>query len=231
MTIRRKALISITIAVVLLTASTTLVSAQASARAYSLGAVLPPLPEWPIIGPVLRFLGLVQDAAPEVGPTPDPSLPEYRITSLEDVEQLHDIETNRRVRIIATDTDLNQMIRDLLSEAGHSEAASLRVAFDDPMIAADAHVSTTIIDRAGVDVPAWVRGNFNILATFTAVASNCSVTVTFEEVKVNNWSFGLRPVANRLINQQILKFWPDEVCAESVIVMDGEAAAEGYRRE
>ena len=235
MTIRRKTLMSMAVAVVLLTTTTMLVSAQTPAGAHAPagtpGAVLPPLPEWPIIGPVLRFLGLVQEAAPEVLPTPDPSLPEYRITSLEDIDQLHDIEANERVRIIVTDTDLNQMIRDLLSESGYSEDAGLKVTFDGPMITADAFADATIIERTGVDVPAALRTNFDVLATFTVEAGNCSVTVTFEEVKANRWGFGLRPAANRLINEQIPKFWPDELCVESVIVMDGEAAVEGYRRE
>jgi len=229
MTIRKKTLMSIAVAVVLLTTTTMLVGAQAPAGAP--GAVLPPLPEWPIIGPVLRFLGIIQEAAPEVRPTPDPSLPEYRITSLEDIAQLREIETDKRVRVIATDTDLNQMIRDLLSEAGYSEDASLKVAFNEPMITADAYAGAGIIERIGADVPASLRRNFDILATFTVEAGNCSPTVAFEKVEANSWSFGLRPVANRLVNEQIPKFWPEEFCAESVIVMDGEAAVEGYVRE
>jgi len=229
MTTRKKTLMAITIVVVLLTTTTTLAGAYAPASTP--GAVLPPLPEWPIIGPVLRFLGIIQEAAPEVRPTPDPSLPEYRITSLEDIAQLRDIETNKRVRVIATDSVLNQMIRGLLSEAGYSEDASLKVAFDDPMITADAYADAGIIEAFGVDIPASVRGNFDIFATFTVEADSCSATVAFGEVKVNNWSFGLRPIANRLINEQIPRFWPEEFCAESIIVMDGEAAVEGYRRQ
>jgi len=235
MTIRKKTLMSIIVAVVLLTTAPMLVSAHAPAGAQTPagtpGAVLPPLPEWPIIGPVLRFLGLVQEAPPEVLPTPDPSLPEYRITSLEDVDQLHDIEANERVRIIATDTDLNRIIQDLLSEAGYSEDAGLKVAFDGPMITADAYAGARIIEQFGVEVPASLRRNFDVHATFTVEAAGCTVIVTFEEVKANRWSFGLRPAANRLINEQIPKFWPDELCVENVIVMDGEAAVEGYRRE
>jgi hypothetical protein len=222
---------SIAVAVVLLTTTTMFASAQAPAGARAPGAVLPPLPEWPIIGPVLRFLGIIQEAAPEVLATPDPSLPEYRITSLEDIDQLRDIETNRRVRVIATDTDLNQMIRDLLAEAGYSEDASLKVAFSDPMVTGEAYAGAGIIERIGVDVPASLHRNFDILATFTVEAGNCSVTVEFEKVEANSWSFGLRPVANRLVNEQIPRLWPEEFCAESVIVMDGEAAVEGYLRE
>ncbi len=231
MRIRTKTLMSIAVAVVLLTTTTMFVSAQAPAGARAPGAALPPLPEWPIIGPVLRFLGIIQEAAPEVLPTPDPSLPEYRITSLEDIDQLRDIETSRRVRVIATDTDLNQMIRDLLAEAGYGEDASLKVAFNDPMITAEAYAGAGVIERIGVDVPASLHKNFDILATFTVEANNCSVTVAFEKVEANSWSFGLRPVANRLVNEQIPRLWPEEFCAESVLVMDGEAAVEGYLRE
>lgn len=229
MTIGKKTLLSLLVAVVLLATNTVLAGAYAPASTP--GAVLPPLPEWPIIGPVLRFLGIIQPATPEIRAVPDPSLPEYRITSLEDVAQVRGIETNKRFRVIATDGDLNQMIRDLLSEAGYSEDASLKLAFDDPMITADAYAGTTIIERIGVDVPASFRRNFDIIATFTVEAGNCIVTVTFEKVQVNKWSFGLRPVADRLVNEQIIKFWPDEFCAESVIVMDGEAAVEGYLRD
>ena len=105
MRIRTKTLMSIAVAVALLTTTTMFVSAQAPAGAQAPESVLPPLPEWPIIGPVLRFLGIIQEPAPEVLPTPDPSLPEFRIASLEDIDQLRDIETNKRVRVIATDTD------------------------------------------------------------------------------------------------------------------------------
>ena len=237
MRIRSKTLMSIAVTVVLLTTTTMFVSAQAPAGARAPAgaqapdAVLPPLPEWPIIGPVLRFLGIIQEPAPEVLPTPDPSLPEFRIASLEDNDQLRDIETNKRVRVIATDTDLNQMIRDLLIEAGYSEDASLKVAFDDPMITVDAYAGSGVIEHIGIDIPASVRGNFDIFATFTVEAESCRPTLAFWEVKVNNWSFGLRPVANRLVNEQIPGLWPQEFCAESVIVMDGEAAVEGYLRE
>jgi hypothetical protein len=226
MRIRTKTLMSITIAVVLITMPTTFVGAQAPA-----GTRLPPLPEWPLIGPVLRFLGVVQEAAPETLHTPDPSLPEFRISTLEDVDQLRSVEMNERVRIIIDDQDLNQIISEVLSSAGYSEDAGLKVTFDGPAITADAYASATLIERTGVDIPASIRGNFDVLATFTVEAADCSVVLTFEKVKANSWSFGLRSAANRLVNDQIPEYWPEEICVENVIVMDGEAAVEGYHRE
>jgi hypothetical protein len=239
MTIKKSYLLSLIIALVLLAPVASPVRAvtyqhRVSADAALADAALPPLPEWPIIGPILRVLGIsAEEPEPAAMPTPDPNLPEYRITSFEDMEAIDEIEPNERVRVIATAADLNQMILELLREADMAEAASLTLDFEPNLMSVDLKASSTFLDQMDlpIEIPALLRGrNINAAATMNIEAVNCRVNLSFEKVELNNWSLGLQPLANRTINERIPDLWPSDLCVEAVYLMSGEAAVEGYRR-
>jgi hypothetical protein len=67
-------------------------------------------------------------------------------------------------------------------------------------------------------------------ATLNVIGGSCRVYVEFKKIRVNRWSFGLRPVAERAINSRIPEIWPNDLCVERVLFWDGEAAVEGYYR-
>ncbi|MCU0522890.1 MAG: hypothetical protein MUF84_19660, partial [Anaerolineae bacterium] len=57
---------------------------------------------------------------------------------------------------------------------------------------------------------------------------NCLPSVTIESLKVNGWSIGLRAIAQRVADERIAQVWPSEICIERILLMDDEAAVEGY---
>lgn len=225
----KKMALSLLLALALLARSASVVGAEA------LNEKLPPLPEWPIIGPVLRMLGITApEPEPEAMPTPDPGLPEYRITSFEDMESLDQIALNERVRIVVTDGDLNRMVLELLQNADLVEDARLDLDFDPGLVTADLQASASLLERLDLqfDIPRALRGrSIDATATMGVEATGCSINVSFDKLRVNNWRLGLRPLATRMVNERIPDFWASEICVEAVFLADGEAAVEGYRRE
>jgi hypothetical protein len=190
---------------------------------------LPPIPEWPIIGPILKMLGVVPEQPPaEILPTPDASLPEYRISTLDDLSRLQDIEPGTRVRVVASDTDLNQIAKQVLAEKVGGDA-SAHVSFGTNLVAVKATGSADLAKQLGFDVPSLVRGTLNVSTTLTLSAANCRTVVNVKTLSVNGWSAGLRGLAQRTLNSQVPGMWPTDICVEQVIVTPGEIAVEGYR--
>ncbi len=201
----------------------------ASLTQPSLATALPPLPQWPIIGPILKMLGVVPAQPPaEILPVPDPTLPEYRVSTLDDLNQLQDIEPGQHVRVVASDADLNQIAKQVLDEKVGS-GASASVSFDTNLIAVQATGSADLIKQIGFDVPSLVRGTLTLSTTMTVSAANCRPVVQIQTLGVNGWSVGLRGIVQRGLNAQLPGMWPTDVCVEKVIVTPGEIAVEGYR--
>ncbi len=195
----------------------------------SLATALPPLPQWPIIGPILKMLGVVPAQPPaEIMPVPDPTLPEYRVSTLDDLNQLQDIQPGQHVRVVASDTDLNQIAKQVLDEEVGS-GVSASVSFDTNLIALQAVGNTDLIRQIGFDVPALIKGTLTVSTTMTVSAANCQPVVQLQTLSVNGWSAGLRGIAQRGLNAQLPGMWPTDVCVEKVIVTPGEIAVEGYR--
>jgi hypothetical protein len=203
-------------------------SAVAASPGGAVNRGLPPLPEWPIVGPLLQRLGVVEPEAPPP-PTPSPDLPEYRIADFEDLDTLEEVEAGERVRLIATDEDLNRMIAELLRQNVDGEA-SARLDFDVNQVTVNVQADEGVLEQSGTELPRQVRGDLNVTATVNVMAGNCRVYVEFKKVRVNRWSFGLRPVVERAINTRIPEIWPEELCVENMLFWEGEAAVEGYYR-
>ncbi len=203
------------------------------AAAYALAAPgaprnLPPLPEWPIIGPILRMLGVTDTAESAAAPVPDPALPEIRIRTLDDLETLQQVEPNERFRVIAADDDLNRIAQEILRERAEDNL-SFAVNFDANLVTVEGSVDAALLERTGLDLPGFVRGRLNVEGTARAAAEACQPTLAVRSVKVNGWGIGLRAMAQRVIDTQLPNTWPAEICVERVLLMDGEAAIEGYR--
>jgi hypothetical protein len=188
---------------------------------------LPPLPEWPIIGPILRLLGVAQTEVP-VAPVPDPSLPEIRVVSWTDVQGLDQLEPGERVRVIASEADINSMAQEIIRERAN-ENLSFRVAFEPNQAAVQASVDTGLLEEAGLSLPGLIRGTLRVEATGSATAAACMPVLGVGSLQVNGWGIGLRAIAQRFVNTQLPEAWPDELCVERILLMDGEAALEGYR--
>jgi hypothetical protein len=192
---------------------------------------LPPLPEWPIIGPVLRFLGITKEKPEPVSaePTPDPNLPEYRIETAGDLEQLQDIEDGQRVRINATEEALNAIVKETL-KANTSDQASLVMTINDGTVDLAIEADTDFIKETGQNIPGLNADTVSIDATLDVDANQCVPFINITSMDVNNWGFGLRSVAQRTLNTQISEVWPDNLCLEAVFLTPGQVSIEGYRR-
>lgn len=205
-----------------------LVAPAASAASGPRAQALPPLPEWPIVGPILRMLGLVQ-AEPAPAVAPDPTIPEYRITSIADAEALPEFAEGERVRIVASDSDLNTIIEQTLQD-NLGDGAAVAVDFDTGVVHVVIDANEELLDQAGADIPRFGNADLHLTASMTIDASDCQPTIGFSSISVNRWRIGLRVAAQRVVNTRLPEMWPQELCLERVFLMDGEAAVEGYRR-
>lgn len=197
---------------------------ERSSTAYT----LPPIPEWPIIGPVLKWLG-VASTTPEEAPTLTPGLPEYRITTYADIQALDEIAAGERVRIIASESDLNAMILEAISANVRGDA-SVTLDFEPGVASVTIRADESLLEGMADDLPRQIRGDLNLTGSFGFEASACALRVEVKKINLNRWSFGLRPLAQRTINTRIPDLWPQEICIERILLMQDEAAVEGYRR-
>ncbi len=187
----------------------------------------PPLPQWPIIGPLLRMLGLIKPATPTPPPppTPDPTLPEYHITTLEDLRELQELEEGEKVRVVLAEEDANEMIAQILKQQ-----ATVSLSFEQGYMMVQAFVDQSLLKQVGADLPDLGDGELEIRVTLTIQTSDCQPVITLNKVEVNGWSMGLRGVAQRALDERLPYLWPAQACLEAVFLTPGQLAIEGYRR-
>jgi hypothetical protein len=191
---------------------------------------LPPLPEWPIIGPILKWLGVVEETPAEIVEMPeDLDLPQYTIETLDDILALRDLEVEERVRVTATDTALTTIAREALDE--HTEGIqNLKLTFEPNKATVYIEVDPEVLTEADFDLPVKLKNTIKLEGTVSLAASGCQVVVTVEKASINKWSIGLRGLVQRWLDDQLPGAWPSEVCVERVTLKSGEIAVVGYRR-
>lgn len=188
---------------------------------------IPPPPEWPIIGPVLRWLGVGEEAEPE----PDLSLPEHQVATYEEAEALwRSLEPGERVRVTVAEEDVNAPLQEAVAETEVLRSAS--VDFQEGVILVDFEVDTAELRRMleeeeSVSLPGFLtRGE-----TFGG------------EYRVTAETEGCRPVVDvrgpglflqrRLLRRTLVQTWdeygPSGACIEGIFISDGEVAVQGYK--
>jgi len=193
---------------------------------------LPPLPDWPIIGPILRWLGVDAPEPPEESPTFDPSLPEYRIESMDSINALNEdeFEVQKRVRFIITEAAANQIVSQAIEDNDLS-GAEASFSFAPNALHATARADRRLLEGLGLDLPRFGGATLRAEATLDFVASNCMVSVKIDKLKLNGLSIGLRRAGERIANEAIPQYWPEQICVERVVVRQGEIVIEGYRAQ
>jgi hypothetical protein len=206
--------------------------AAATLPALAAEESLPPLPEWPIIGPLLRLLGVTSE--PEEEPvamaTPDPTIKEYRLTSLDDVREVwRELEPGERARLVISEKDLNAFVREKLGAVPGAE--SLTVDFRTGEVVVTGAVNRAALEEAGVDLPFFLRGRtlrFEVRAT--PGAGSCRPFILVEEVRVNGRRLPIKGLAQSRLDELLDRAWPSgEGCVEQLIVSPDELSVEGYR--
>ncbi len=200
-------------------------------HAASNTADLPPLPEWPIIGPLLKWLGLVESEPAEVTEPPeDLELPQYPIETLDDLLALQDLESNVRVRVTATDTALTTIVQDALAENNVEGIQNFKLTFTPGTATVYVEVDPAVLENVNFDLPINLKDTLKLEGVVNLGAAGCQATVTIKKVSINNWSIGLRGIAQRWIDEQLPGVWPGAVCVERITLKSGEIAVVGYRR-
>ncbi|HOU15391.1 MAG TPA: hypothetical protein PKZ84_19970 [Anaerolineae bacterium] len=215
---------------VMLALSLFLLSAAMPVQAASNATALPPLPEWPIIGPILQWLGVVEPTPVEVvEPAEDLDLPQYPIETLDDLLALQDLEVDERVRVTATDTALTAIVQEAID--GNVEGIhNFKLTFTPGKATIYVEVDPIILENANFDLPVNLKNTIKLEGVVKLSASGCQAVVTVEKLSINKWSIGLKGIAQRWINEELPGVWPSEVCVERIALKSGEIAVVGYRR-
>ena len=215
--------------IVTLVLSLLLLSAALPAQAASSATALPPLPEWPIIGPILQWLGVVEPTPAEIVELPeDLDLPQYPIETLDDIRALQDLASGERVRVTATDTALTAIAREALGNV--KGVQNLALTFTPGKAAIYVEVDPSVLEEANLDLPINLKNTLKLEGVVSLDASGCRATVVIEKVSINKWSLGLKGLVQRWVNEQLPGFWPSELCVERITLNSGEIAVVGYRR-
>ncbi|MBN1488039.1 MAG: hypothetical protein JW981_10385 [Anaerolineae bacterium] len=189
--------------------------------------LLPPLPQWPIIGPILQWIGIVPEAETPEAEVLDPTLPEFRVTSWEDLKALEtDLPRGERVRIIATDKDLNAVFNDLVD--GKDAVQSGSIDFDTNSVSGEIALKRELLEDYDVEIPDFISGD-SLKASGTAEFSveSCRPVINIKKLRLNGRNMGLGKIAQGAINKILEENWISDVCLERVILTDGEIAVEG----
>jgi hypothetical protein len=190
---------------------------------------LPPLPEWPIIGPILQWLGVVEPEPAEIVELPeDLDLPQYPIETLDDILALQDLETGESVRVTATDTALTAIAQEALDKYT-TGIQNFKLTFTPGEAAVYVEVDPSVLEDANLDLPINFKNVIKLEGVVSLDASGCRAIVTIKKVSVNKWSIGMRGVVQQWINEQLPDKWPSEVCVERITLKSGEIAVVGYR--
>ena len=191
---------------------------------------LPPLPEWPIIGPILQWLGVAEPEPVEVVELPeDLELPQYPIETLDDILALQELASDERVRITATDTALTTIAREAVDKYT-TGVQNLNLTFAPDKASAYVEVDPSVLEKANLDLPINSKNTLKLEGAVSFGAANCQATVTIEKVSINKWSIGMKGVMQQWLNEQLPSLWPSEICVERVTLKSGEIAVVGYRR-
>jgi len=215
--------------IVALVLSLLLLSATMPVQAAPSAAVIPPLPEWPIIGPLLQRLGIGTPEPAEIVELPeDLNLPHYPITTLDDIRALQDLQSGERVRVTATDAALTTIAREAIGDV--SVVKSLNLTLSPGEAAFSIEVDPSVLEDIDFNLPIKLRDTITLASTMSLTASGCQPILTINKVSINKWSIGLRGMAQRWLNEQLPSLWPHEICVERATLKSGEIAVVGYRR-
>lgn len=189
---------------------------------------LPPPPDWPIIGTILRWLGF--EEMQETDLEFNPNYPEYRLTTVDDARALwENLPPKEGIRVILSQDDANAQLLALVGEIGLLKATE--VTFKAGSIIISAAVERSALERRGVELPFFVLGeSISGEIEFAIGSTDCRPTLTVRKVRIGAFGVPLRGWVQSEINKNLEQTWLPQVCIERVFLMPGELAIEGYRR-
>ncbi|HNT77893.1 MAG TPA: hypothetical protein PKH77_23005 [Anaerolineae bacterium] len=202
-------------------------AAPVYAREVAQPQLLPPVPEWPLIGPVLVWLGVVEPEPEVVEEAPLRDLPEYTIETVADATDLQtEVEAGQSVRLMITEETLNTLIAENNSEVPGLDSVTVDVAED--LLSFEVKIDGDTLVEAGVELPFIDGQELKVDGSIEVTAAGCMPVITLKKLRVNG--IGVAFLVRGEIDTIVSDNWPTEVCLEAVTFKSDEIVAEGYRR-
>ncbi len=197
---------------------------------------LPPPPEWPIIGPILRWLGLGEKSA-EIEASPIPTVPpgvaEYTPEGVEDLVALWEKMANGETVRVTLEESTAQAMLDFWVDPMPG-ISTPTVHFQSGAITLEATLATSQMkEYLGFDLPDFlVKDDITLRLAFSAQAVSCRPQIRLERVEINGKSWPVKGTVQDQLNQKIGELWPQaHLCIESIYITDGALIVEGYREQ
>ena len=207
-----------------------LLLAPAPVMARGTAPELPPLPEWPIIGPLLRAVGILPDEpSPAPTPTLDPDVPTYHPSTFQEGWDLwQELEAGEPVRVVIAEKDVNRALKEVADE--EPETLDANVTFEEGTVGATLTLDRSLLEEIPTDIPFLPRGqSLKGEAKLQPGAEACRLTVKVKTVEINGRSLFLRLIMNRVLRTLLDEYWPAGSCLERVIVTEDTLTLEGYK--
>ncbi|MCX7625469.1 MAG: hypothetical protein N2Z21_04585, partial [Candidatus Sumerlaeaceae bacterium] len=192
-----------------------------------------PLPGW--LNWLLQLVGLAPSApaaAPSPAFTPTPSVTEYKISTLEELERLPALlQPGKRVRVSASAADVDAMIGAYLAtpKAARNGLLNGKVTLLDGAVKVEGAVSRALLEKKGI--PVFSRGDaIPVAAEGSIQAAECRPNIRLTSVQIGGISVPLTNLLAELLNETLREEWPAEICLEAVTITPQEISAQGYRK-
>ncbi|MDW8279212.1 MAG: hypothetical protein RMJ85_14435 [Anaerolineales bacterium] len=204
------------------------------APAYARGTDDPsPLPGW--LNWLLQLVGLAPSApaaAPSPAFTPTPSVTEYKISTLEELERLPALlQSGKRVRVSASAADVDAMVGAYLAtpKAARNGLLNGKVTLLDGAVKVEGAVSRALLEKEGI--PVFLNGDVIAVEGEGSVqVADCRAQIRLTSAQMGGISVPLTSLLAQLLNEALREEWPAEVCLESVTITPQEISAQGYRK-
>ncbi len=202
------------------------------------GEALPPPPEWPIIGPILRWLGLVEGGG-AVTPTPTPSTPspspaEVLTFEPETVEELIEFwksaVVGETLRFVLKESTVQAMADRWLDPLPGLSRPT--IAFADGIITLSGEVETAKLkEYLGFEPPDFlIKGPIEIVITLSAGAEACRPQIAIETVELNGRRWPLAHTLQSMLDERLMPLWNEvPLCVERIEITDEALIVEGHR--
>lgn len=185
-------------------------------------ARIPPVPEWPVIGPLLVRLGLVEPAR-----YPDPTLKVYTISTMEELEALDEqLAPNQRARIVVAESLARSLIEEALKDVDFFKLTGLDFTQQGLLISFE--LERARLEQGGVRIP-FIKGErFAVSARLVFKAKEGYPQVKIRNLKVNGLPLPVGRLIEQRLNEVSEEKWPDWVVLEAVFMSENDVSIEGF---
>jgi len=184
-------------------------------------AALPPVPEWPVIGPLLVKLGLVEPVR-----TPDPTLPEYTVTTMDELKALEDqISPGERARVVVAESLAQSLVINAMEEAAFLRNVTLDFTERGALVTLE--IDRSALEQGGARLP-FIKGDtLKISAQLIFYARDGRLQVKVRALRINGLPLPVGGLLAGRLNALSAEKWPAWIKLEAVFMHEQDVAIEG----